>query len=162
MEYNMTDEQKKLFDYLNWITKFIKKHNSFNNQDFLEKNELKDDDIFNIKMLNILYGVIKLYSVYKQNDIDIINNKKEYFVYFNKIYFKIGKYSNNDDLYYVERTNDKDNYFIDLNNLLGKYTVKIDIDLRNIHYGIRNLINKGLSIIEIRKILDDYLNVFEQ
>ena len=156
----MTIEQEKLMDYLNWLRSFVVKYKNFTNKTFF-KNKISKIDVFNLSMLEYFFNVITLYINSNNLNFRVENNNKEYDVFFNKTYFIIGQDLKN-NLIYIKKTEKNNNYWIDLRNLVGPYQANTNNDLNNINLAIGNLLKKGLSIEEIRKILDDYLNAYEK
>ena len=179
MNETMTKEQEQLYRYLIWLSFFVERYRDFiikyNNSDnneiqvkslHHENIILQEKDKENIQMLKILFNIIAAYI--KQNNEKAINDtpkeeisKNEYNVVFNNTYFKIGK-DVNDTLVYIQKSTKKGNNFIDLENLVGirKNDSKYN-NLKIIENYIDILIKSGVSIMEIRKSIDSYLDKYE-
>ena len=160
MEYKMTKDQEQLYSYLNWLRGFVVKNKSFDNQSILAQN-LSKTDVFNVNMLLFFFNLLSWYAKENKINVQVKDNIEEYCVLYEKTYFKLGKVVNT-EFVYVNKCEKDDNYYIDLRNLLGRIYANTNNDLNNIHLAIGNLLNKGLSINQIRKILDDYLNTYDK
>ena len=157
MKY-MNEDQEKLWNYLEWLRVFVVKYKEFDNQKILEE-KLSKSDVFNVGMLKMFFEIITLYAKNNHIDVEVKNNIKEYHVFFRKTYFNISNIVGTDTIY-IKKCEKENYYYIDLSSLVGNRYSRTNNDLNNIHLAISNLLNKGLEIDEIRKILNDYLDAF--
>ncbi len=112
-------------EFWNWLKMFTEKHFQFSDLGMLyNANNLKEEDIKNIKLIRKLFNKVDDYAAY-----NLIPKKKEMFgryytIKVNDSYYDIGHTESMSDITYFLRKNDKPNNIIDYEDIVANRKIE--------------------------------------
>ena len=105
-------------DYINWLKIFTKKYPGFCFDDWThDRKELTDEDIYNVRKLNIFYDAIEEYATKKNIDGTLDGEGYYYLIKHENSFFKVGFISGQGTIFYLDsvEANEK---AIDFNDII--------------------------------------------
>lgn len=148
-------------DYMRWLIEFKKIHPDYFNGYEVLNYQLCNIDKENIKKISLFYNVIFKYAIKNYIYPDIYENGELFKIKYKDKGYYIGVV--NDNCFYMECINiDKDKQYIDFNDIIDDKKLErardIDNKIAKINYLIDTIHGAGVSVENIRRILDNYLN----
>ena len=106
-------------DYINWLKKFTEKHPGFCFDDWShDQEDLTDEDLYNVRRLNIFYDAIEEYASEKHLEGMLQGEGHYYLIKHEDSNFKVGFISGQGTLFYLDRVAPSENA-IDYNNVIA-------------------------------------------
>lgn len=156
------------YEYINWLEEWTIKNPNFN--DYLSltnKNNISDNDLENINKLNLFFSGIERYASKNYIYPTLDSSFTEYYkIKYNNIGYYIGLITEKGIISFCKRTNEIDESFIDLNDIIldkkNEVSRNIEIKLQELYNQLIFYYQNGIPLEAIKTTVENaFLDIDE-